>query len=110
MTTYHHGVDIDRMPQEWHIDYRKKRAEGIAYTRSQRRYQRSRTAEIRRTTYTRIASLSNVELIEEVGDLGGGDDYDGCFTDQGLMEFRFARRVLRERIRKLEAAAQQEKS
>jgi hypothetical protein len=22
MTTYHRGVDIDKMPQDWHIDHR----------------------------------------------------------------------------------------
>lgn len=104
MPTYYCGVDIDRMPQEWHVNYRKSKAEEIATERKLKRHNWTRTAPYRRADYTRIVGLTTVELISEVASLGGGDDYDGCFTRQGEVTLSFAKRTLRLRIRQLETA------
>ena len=74
-----------------------------AKERKARRKAWLKTADVRRIVYRRIAALSTVELIEEVGSLGNGDDYDGCFTERGQVEFAFAKRTLRVRVRSLEA-------
>lgn len=34
-----------------------------------------------------MSKMNNVELMDAVFDLAGGDDYDGCFTDHGMWEF-----------------------
>ena len=78
-----------------------------AKERQQRRKAWLKTADTRRSDYLRIVALSTVELIEMVAYLGGGDDYDGCFTEQGQVELAFAKRTLRVRVRSLEAEVAQ---
>lgn len=34
-----------------------------------------------------ISEMDNVELMQATIDAGGGDDYDGCFTDRGEWEY-----------------------
>ena len=88
--------------QGWHPDAIQSVLAKEVKERKARRKAWLKTANTRRASYRRIAALSTVELIEEVGDLGGGDDYDGCFTREGQVEFAFAKRTLRERVRALE--------
>jgi hypothetical protein len=33
-----------------------------------------------------VSELSNENLFEEYSDLCGGDDYDGCFTNEGYWQ------------------------
>ncbi len=51
---------------------------------------REREAEIR--------GLSNADLLDEVLQLAGGDDYDGGFTQFGLWEYEFAKTELQTRL------------
>lgn len=34
-----------------------------------------------------ISEMNNVELVENTLSAGGGDDYDGCFTERGQWEY-----------------------
>ena len=43
------------------------------------------------------------ELIETIANLGGGDDWDGSFTDAGEVRFLLAERICKERVAVLEA-------
>jgi len=43
-------------------------------------------------------SMSNNELYEEVLSLAGGDDYDGCFTDVGKLEYQYFKAKFEERL------------
>jgi hypothetical protein len=42
--------------------------------------------------------LTNEELLIEVLDLAGGDDWDGCFTENGKKEYEYLKSKLRERL------------
>ena len=46
----------------------------------------------------REQKMSNKELLDEVINQAGGDDYDGCFTQQGLWEFEYLEGCLYRRL------------
>jgi hypothetical protein len=46
----------------------------------------------------RISQLDNRFLYEETLELAGGDDYDGCFTAEGLIKFEMLKKELRDRL------------
>jgi hypothetical protein len=48
-----------------------------------------------------IEALSNEQLLEEVLDLAGGDDYDGCFTSRGWRTFERLKVELESRLLKV---------
>lgn len=48
----------------------------------------------------RVAAMSNDELLLETINASGGDNYDGCFTEQGDAEFEILENEL---IRRLKA-------
>jgi hypothetical protein len=47
----------------------------------------------------RIKLLSNEELLEEVLDSAGGDDYDGCWTNRGWWEYQVMKEELESRLK-----------
>lgn len=65
------------------------------------------TADYRKREYQRIQQLSTTELLDEITLLAKGDNFDeDCgreFSPLAYVIFSFARRTLRERIKKLEA-------
>jgi hypothetical protein len=46
----------------------------------------------------RISQLSNRFLYEETFELAGGDDYDGCFTAEGIIKFEMLQKELVDRL------------
>jgi len=42
--------------------------------------------------------MSNKQLLDEVIELAAGDDYDGCFTDNGKWAFKYLKSKLYERL------------
>lgn len=45
-----------------------------------------------------IDAMENAKLLEEVLEMAGGDDYDGCFTDEGRIIYEYAVNVLKNRL------------
>ena len=43
--------------------------------------------------------MNNKELFDTVLGLSGGDDYDGCFTPEGEMEYIYYKTKLEERLK-----------
>lgn len=89
----------------WSVEYAKSVIDKESAERKRNRAAWLKTANLRRLEYQRIDSQTAVELIATVGELGGGDDYDGGFTDAGMAVFLYAKRRLRLRVRALENAA-----
>jgi hypothetical protein len=48
-----------------------------------------------------IEALSNDMLLEEVLNLAGGDDYDGCFTSRGRRDYERLLTELESRLLKI---------
>jgi len=46
----------------------------------------------------RIAALSNDQLVKETIYEAAGDDYDGCFTDAGMITFDLLKAELTRRL------------
>lgn len=44
-------------------------------------------ADFEETEKVRASGLSNKTLYEELLDISGGDDYDGCFTQEGVITY-----------------------
>jgi len=51
--------------------------------------------------YAHLNEMSLIDLIEEIGSLGGGDDWDGAFTSHGRAEFEYAKELCKFRIEEL---------
>lgn len=49
----------------------------------------------------RVKTLTNERLLGETLFLAGGDDYDGCFTDQGAYEYKVLNKELSRRLLKI---------
>lgn len=45
-----------------------------------------------------MATLSNLQILEDTIDLGGGDDYDGCFTTEGQWKFKMLKQELTNKL------------
>lgn len=48
----------------------------------------------------RVSELDNVSLVRRTIEAGAGDDYDGCFTQLGQLEFDLLRKELETRLLK----------
>jgi hypothetical protein len=47
----------------------------------------------------RVPKLSNTDLLEEMLEIAQGDDYDGCFTANGVITYGVINEELRKRLR-----------
>lgn len=48
--------------------------------------------------YEQVAALSNEALLDEYTDFAGGDDYDGCHTDGGMVVWQELQEELTKRL------------
>jgi hypothetical protein len=46
----------------------------------------------------KLKTIKSIQLLEETLDMAGGDDYDGCFTDEGLEVYELYKEELKKRV------------
>lgn len=61
----------------------------------------TKAAEIKFEIALNLPQKTNAELLQTVLFLAGGDDYDGCFTEEGQIEYDASLSELKNRLIKI---------